>query len=97
MNKKDIRLRKMESEVLHIFSIKAIEANDERIKGVIFTRISMAQDFRNVTVFFRALKKEERDEILKVLNNAKGYFKMALKENSFLRFIPEVHFCYDDF
>lgn len=97
MSKRDIRLRKMEAQVLHIFSLKAIEANDERIKMVIFTRISMAEDLRNVKVFFRVLKEGEWDETLKALNNAKGYFKMALRESSFFRFIPEISFCYDNF
>ncbi|MEJ5166463.1 MAG: 30S ribosome-binding factor RbfA [Thermoanaerobaculia bacterium] len=97
MNKKDIRLRKMEAQILHIFSLKAIEANDERIKMVIFTRISMAEDLRSVNVFFRVLKEGQGDETLKALNNAKGYFKMALRENSFFRFIPEISFCYDNF
>lgn len=97
MNRKDIRLRKMEALILHTFSIKAIEANDERIKMVIFTRISISQDFRNVKVFFREIKGEGKEETLKALNNAKGYFKTALKENSFFRFIPEISFCYDNF
>lgn len=97
MSKKDIRLRKMEAQILHIFSLKAIEANDERIKMVIFTRISMAEDLRNVKVFFRVLKEGEGEETLKALNNARGYFKMALRENSFFRFIPEISFCYDNF
>lgn len=97
MMKKDIRLRKMEAQILQIFSIKAIEANDERIKMVIFTRIAITEDFRNIRAFFKVLKMENIDETLKVLNNAKGYFKMALKEVNSLRFIPEISFDYDNF
>lgn len=94
MNKSNIKLKKMESQILHIFSLKAIEANDERIKMVIFTRISLTDNFKRIKAYFKVLKIEE-DIALKALNNAKGYFKMALKENKFLRFIPDIFFEYD--
>lgn len=95
--KKDIRIRKMETQILQIFSMKAIEANDERIKTVIFTRIALKKDFKNVKVYFKLLKNENVKETVKALDNAKGFFKMALKENSSLRYIPEIFFDYDNF
>lgn len=95
--KKDVRLRKIETQILHIFSLKAIEADDKRIKMVIFTRIIMTSDFKKVKAYFRVLRIEEADEILKALNNAKGYFKMALKESNFLRFLPEITFDFDNY
>jgi len=97
MMKKDIRLKKMEAQILHIFSLKAIEANDERIKMVIFTRISLTPDYKRVKAYFKVLKIEDIDLALKALNNAKGYFKMALKEGNFLRFLPEISFDVDEF
>lgn len=95
--KKDIRIRKIETQILHIFSLKALEANDERIKNVIFTRIALTKDLRNVKAYFKLLENENIKETIKALDNAKGFFKMALKENSFLRFIPEIFFDYDNF
>ncbi len=96
MRDRELRFKKMENEVLHIISLKALQANDERIKRAIITRITIQRDLKNVNVFFKVFFLEEKEDTLKALKNAEGFFKMALKERGIFKYMPHIKFFYDE-
>lgn len=92
----DLRIKRIEAQILQIISLSILEANNEKLKSVIITRIELSRDLKKMKVYFRTLKIEEKEENLKALERSKGYFKSAIKKNTVLKFIPEIGFLYEE-
>ncbi len=93
---RELRFKRIENQVLHTISLKALQANDERIKRAIITRITIERDLKNINVFFKVFLLEGKEDTLKALRNAEGFFKMALKERGIFKYIPHINFFYDE-
>jgi len=75
-------------------TIIAQELNDPRLHLVTVTKVDVSPDIKNATVYFSSL--EDRNEVLKVLQRAKGYIRTHLAQRVRLRTIPDLVFKVDD-
>lgn len=73
------------------------EVRDPRVGFVTITGASVSPDLKNVRVYVSVLgEPKARQESLKALNAASGYFRRSLFKNLRLRFAPSVLFELDD-
>ena len=73
------------------------EVRDPRIGFVTVTGASVSADLKNVRLFVSVLGSDEaRQDSLKALNSAAGFFRRALFKNLRLRFAPSVVFRLDE-
>ena len=74
------------------------QVKDPRIGGfVIITEVATAADLKYAKVFVSCLgNRGEKQEILRVLAAASGFFRNELAKRLRLRYIPELSFHWDD-
>lgn len=73
------------------------EVRDPRVGFVTITGATVSPDLKNVRVFVSILgEPQARQESLKALNSAAGYFRRTLFRNLRLRFAPIVRFQLDE-
>ncbi|APV44541.1 ribosome-binding factor A [Dehalogenimonas formicexedens] len=74
------------------------EVNDPRLSGVIsVTAVETAPDLKFAKVYVSHLAgAERRDEILSALNSAAGFFRGELGRVLTMRYVPEIHFYWDE-
>jgi ribosome-binding factor A len=71
-------------------------AKDERLRWVTITRIDMAPDLKKAKVYVSFLPcVDDEEEILEVLNRAKGYLRRAVGNELKLKYTPELEFLRD--
>lgn len=78
-----------------ISSILLFEAKDKDFKNVTITHVDATNDLSFAKIYFTTLD-EDRDHVLKDLNNACGYFRSLLADRLDIRHIPELRFIYDE-
>jgi ribosome-binding factor A len=73
------------------------DVRDPRVGFVTITGATVSPDLKNVRVFVSILgEPQARQESLKALNSAAGYFRRTLFRNLRLRFAPIVRFQLDE-
>lgn len=74
------------------------DIRDPRLSGLIsVTAVETAADLKFAKVYVSHLAgSEQKDEILKALNAAAGYFRGELGKVLTMRYVPEVGFYWDD-
>ncbi len=72
------------------------DAKDEDFKYVTLTYATVTNDLSFAKVYFTTLDNENKDKVLKDLNNASGYFRSSLAGKLNIRHIPEIRFVYDE-
>ena len=74
------------------------EVNDPRLAGVIsVTAVETAPDLKFAKVYVSHLAGAERkEEILKALNSASGFFRGELGKVLTMRYVPEIAFYWDE-
>lgn len=72
------------------------DAKDEDFKYVTLTYATVTNDLSFAKVYFTTLDNENKDKVLKDLNNASGYFRSSLADKLNIRHIPEIRFVYDE-
>lgn len=71
--------------------------HDPRLKGVTFTSAVATDDLRNVRVFFSVFGDlSDRDAAAEGLKAASGYLRRELAHQLSLRYVPTLHFEYDE-
>lgn len=72
-------------------------AHDPRLAGVTFTSAQATDDLRNVRVFFTVYGGQEAvDAAREGLQKASGYLRRELAQGLALRYVPNLHFEYDE-
>lgn len=71
------------------------DAKDEDFKNVTLTYATVTNDLSFAKVYFTTLD-DNKDKVLKDLNNASGYFRSSLAGKLNIRHIPEIKFIYDE-
>lgn len=87
------------SNVLHkeISNILMTEIKDEDLKFVTITKVDLSSDLSYAKVYFTCLNNDNRDKVLKDINNARKYIRSELMRRKIeMRNIPELNFIYDD-
>ncbi len=73
------------------------QLNDDRIRGVTITRVSVSRDLKNSTVYFSMLDKPaDKSRIERILNRSSGYLRKNLSKRLMMRTTPALSFKYDD-
>ena len=72
------------------------EIKDERINFVTVTATSITNDLSHAKVYITLMNDENKEEVLKVLNNARGFIEKELCKRVEIRKMPELKFVYDD-
>jgi ribosome-binding factor A len=71
--------------------------SDPKIGFVTITRCSLSRDLRNATVFFSVMGDEQQRQLtLTRLEHARGFIRHHLGKRLKLRFLPELHFLFDE-
>ncbi len=74
------------------------ETNDSRLKEVTLTDLVLTDDLRHAKIFvsMELILEENRKDVMKALNNAKGFIRKSLSSRIRLRYMPTLNFQYDD-
>ncbi len=72
------------------------EVSDPRIRNITLTSLDLSPDRRNAKVFYTFLDKSQAKEIKAALTKASGFFRQLLAHNTSLRYVPKLHFVYDE-
>ena len=94
MNIKIERINHMIME--EVSKILMLEVKDERFKFVTITDCDTSNDLSYCKIYVTVLNSENKDEILKALNNASSFIRGELAKRIEIRHIPELKFLYDE-
>ena len=93
--KRPLRVADLIKEEISKMLIRGLK--DPRLDMVNVTFAKVTNDLRHAKVYFRVSKESfDLDEVIKGLNSAKTYIRRELKNAIRIKFIPELHFQYDD-
>ena len=80
-----------------ISQILVSELKDPRIGLVTITKVSVSDDLRVARVYYSVFGGEEqREDSYQGLASATGYIKRELGRRVRLKYMPEIHFVFDD-
>jgi ribosome-binding factor A len=75
-------------------NILLLEAKDKDFKNVTITAVEVSNDFSYAKVFFTTT--DDREHVVRDLNNAAGFFRSLLAERLVIRHTPELKFVFDE-
>jgi ribosome-binding factor A len=71
-------------------------AKDPRFHAVTITAVDVSADLENANVLVSQLDESKIAETVSALNKAAGYLRRELAQTIDLRYMPKLHFRYDD-
>ena len=81
---------------IEISTIIEEEIKDKRIGFVTITAVSITNDLSYAKIYVTVLNDNEKEETIKVLNNASKFIEMELSKRVDIRKMPELKFVYDE-
>lgn len=75
-------------------NILLLDAHDKDFKNVVITAVDVSNDLSYAKVYFTTV--DDRNHVLKDLNNASGFFRSMLAERLVMRHTPELKFIFDE-
>ncbi len=69
---------------------------DPRFASMNITEVKVSSDKRHADIYFTLLGKHDIQETLVALKKATGYLRSSVAKIVALRFMPDLHFHYDD-
>jgi ribosome-binding factor A len=75
------------------------DIKDSRVKNHLtsVTEVEVTNDLRHVTIYISILgDKEQKDNVMKGLESAKGFIRSEIGKRINLRFVPEMHLRLDE-
>lgn len=75
------------------------DIKDSRVKNHLtsVTEVEVTNDLRHVTIYISVLgDKEQKDNVMKGLESAKGFIRSEIGKRINLRFVPEMHLRLDE-
>lgn len=97
---KKYRLERIEKEISRVIGkLMYGDIKNPKISGIIsVTRVKLAPDLRNATVFVSVLRPnhEKNDIVVEGLNEVRGYVRKRVSEEVDIRYLPEIKFKLDD-
>lgn len=95
-NKKNFHFQHIQSQILLILNeTLRDEIYDEKVKLATFTATKLTNDYSYCTVYVDTFDRTKIDEIVLVLNKAKGVFRTALAKKLTIRKVPQLIFIND--
>lgn len=97
---KKYRLERIEKEISRVIGkLMYGEIKNPKIAGMIsVTRVKLAPDLRNATVFVSVLgiQNENSARVVEGLNEVRGFVRKRVSEEVDIRYLPEIKFKLDD-
>lgn len=91
------RLFMVAEKIRGIIASQLHHLSDRRLEMVTVTSVVPSPDLRHAKIYWVVSGDEQRrTEAGEGFNAAKGFFKRALAEDLGLKFVPDLHFFYDD-
>jgi len=82
----------IKEDVCYIISM----LKDPRVGIITVMGVKVSADLKNATVFISSLDCSKKEEILGILDNAKGYIRTELGKKLRLKYLPELSFKWDE-
>ena len=98
MAKEFSRARRIEQQILReLAQLLRFEAKDQRLTWVTPVDVRLSPDLSIASVYVGVLGKSESEaaDIMKVLNQAAGFFRSELGKRMMLRLTPQLRFYFD--
>ena len=90
-----IKAERASSEIQRELGLILLEdARDKDFKNVTITACEVTNDLSYAKVYFTTF--DDREKVLKDLNNAAGYFRSILASRVVMRHTPELKFIFDE-
>ena len=97
MSKSPKRARRVADLIHHqLARLLQREINDPRLGKVSLTGVVVSVDLSQAKVFYTLLDKKDLQETQIALNKASGYCRHLLAKVTALRYVPQLHFIYDE-
>lgn len=97
---KQQRMRKIAEEIKRIVSTAIMmEMKDPRLPAIVsITKVDVTADLKTATIYVSAIGSEavDQDEMIQILNKAKGFFRKEIGRELKVFNTPEPIFVYDD-
>lgn len=91
------RMFKVSERIREIVAGCLPRSADPRFVLVTITGVIISSDLREAKIYWTAPNaKDKLDEFEKAFKKANGYFRRAVAEGLDIRFVPNLHFIYDD-
>lgn len=92
-----VKIERIASELVKQISyILAMEIKDSDIKFVTVTDCKVSNDLSFAKIYVTVFDKDKKDDVIKALNNARGFIRRELANRIDIRHIPELTFVYDE-
>lgn len=91
-----VKIERLNNNVLEVLSrIIFEEVKNPLLKRVVLTSVSVTSDLSFAKVYFTCMN-EDKDKVLKELEEAKGFLRSKLSQNIEIRHTPELIFEFDN-
>ena len=91
-----IKIQRIASQIAkEISNIIMLESRDYNFKTVTITGASVSNDLSFAKVYFTVIDENNKENILKELNEASNFFRKEISERIDLRHTPKITFVYD--
>ena len=91
-----VKIDRLGNTILEVLSkIIFEEVKNPIIKSVVLTSVSVTNDLSFAKVYFTCMN-EDKDQVMKELEEAKGFLRTKLSESIDIRHTPELVFEYDN-
>ncbi len=93
-----LRQERMADEIRDLLALnfQGGKLSDPRLEFVTITAVKLSADLQVGTVYFRTYTDEAKDNALKGLQSAAGFFRKQLGRELDIRRVPELRFIYDN-
>ena len=90
-----VKIERLNNTILETLSkIIFEEVKNPLIKKIVLTSVDVTNDLSFAKVYFTCMN-DDKDKVLKELDEAKGFLRNKLAESIDVRHTPELVFCYD--
>ena len=91
------QIEKLQEEIKRALGeIIEFRARDPRIGFVAVTAVKLSSDLRHATIFLDFLDEGQKEELLRLCERDRGFFRSELAKELDLRYTPELHFREDE-
>ena len=80
----------------HLARLLQQEFKDPRIGMVTISSVQISADLKHAKIYVTVLEEAKREETLKILNEASGFFRRSLANILQTRVVPRPFFVFDD-
>lgn len=93
----NIKIKRISSQIAkEVSDILSNEARDYELHKVTVTGAEVTNDLSFAKIFVTTINEEEKNQVLKDLNEAAGFIRKELSERIDLRHTPKISFVYDE-